>query len=195
MTRVARATAAARPWRMPRRVYDRMIETGILGEDDPIELLDGRLVVAEPKHSPHETSVRLVERALSRVFPEGCVVSVGAPLALGEFSAPEADVSIVRGTIRDFRDAHPTEAALVVEVSQSSLRTDRRIKRPIYAAARIPEYWIVNLVDQVLEVYRDPATVSGRRSDYRQTITLSRDEAVSPLAAPESRISVADLLP
>lgn len=195
MSAVRYPTAGVQAWRMPREIYDRMIEAGILGEDDPIELLDGRLVVAEPKHSPHETSVRLVDEALRAAFGDGWLVSVGAPLALGGFSEPEPDVSVVRGTARDYSHAHPTEAALVVEVADSSLKLDRRIKAPIYAAARIADYWIVNIVDGKLEVYREPVAVTRRRHDYRRVVTLGPADTVSPLAAPHGRIRVPDLLP
>lgn len=184
-----------RTWRMPRATYDRMIETGILGEDDPIELLDGRLIVAEPKHSPHETSVRLVAEALRPAFGEGWVISVGAPLALGGYSEPEPDVSVVRGAVRDYRNAHPTGAVLVVEVADSSLRFDRRIKAPIYAAAGIADYWLVNLVDRVVEVYREPIATKRRRSAYGRTTTFGVDDAIAPLAAAHARIAVRDLLP
>jgi Uma2 family endonuclease len=180
---------------MPRSVYDRMIEKGILGEDDPIELLEGRLVVAEPKYSPHETSVRLVAEALRAVFTDGWLVSVGAPLALGGFSEPEPDVSVNRGRIRDYRLAHPTTAALVVEVAESSLRLDRTIKKRIYATAGIADYWIVDLGARVLHVYRGPDDVGRGRHDYRDAMILGADQIVVPLSAPDARIAVADLLP
>jgi Uma2 family endonuclease len=195
MADVTYPIARLRAWRMPRAVYDRMIEKGILGEDDPIELLEGRLVVAEPKYSPHETSVRLVAEALRAVFSNGWLLSVGAPLALGGFSEPEPDVTVVRGRIRDYRHAHPTTAVLVVEVAESSLRLDRGIKKRIYATAGIADYWVVDLGAGALHVYRDPHEVARGRHDYRDAVILGVDQHVSPLAAPGSRIAVADLLP
>lgn len=182
-------------WRMPRAVYDRMIESGILGEDDPIELLAGRLIVAEPKHSPHETAVHAAADALRAAFARGWHVRIGAPIVLGDFSEPEPDVSVVRGSIRDYRDAHPTGAALIVEVAQTSLRLDRRIKASIYAAGGIAEYWIVNIVAGVLEVHREPVAATRRRWEYRSVTTLARDARVAPLAAPDAAIRVEDLLP
>ncbi|MEX2148144.1 MAG: Uma2 family endonuclease [Candidatus Rokuibacteriota bacterium] len=176
-------------------MYDRMIESGILGEDDPIELLAGRLVVAEPKHSPHETAVHAVADALRAAFGQGWHVRIGAPLVLGDFSEPEPDVSVVRGSFRDYRDAHPSQAALIVEVAQTSLRLDRRIKASIYAAGGIAEYWIVNLVAGVLEVHREPVATTRRRWEYARITTLAREARVTPLAAPSSAIHVDDLLP
>ena len=180
---------------MPRAVYDRMIEKGILGEDDALELLEGRLVVAEPKYSPHETAVRLVAEALRTAFLDGWFVSIGGPLALGGFSEPEPDVSVIRGRFRDFRLTHPATAALVVEVAESSLRLDRSIKKRIYAAAGIADYWIVDLGSRVLHVYREPHEVARNRYDYREAAILGSDQAVTPLAAPDARIAIRDLLP
>jgi Uma2 family endonuclease len=182
-------------WRMPRAVYDRMIATGILDEDDPIELLAGRLIVAEPKHSPHETAVHAVADALRAAFGRGWHVRIGAPIVLGDFSEPEPDVSVVRGSVRDYRDAHPTEAALIVEVAQTSLRLDRRIKASIYAAGGITEYWIVNIVAGVLEVHREPVATTRRRWEYGSVTTLAREAHITPLAAPNTTILVAELFP
>jgi Uma2 family endonuclease len=180
--------------RWSRREYERLAEAEILGPEDKIELLEGRLVCREPQHGPHFTATRLVEEALRTAFGPGWDVRGQGPLALGRSSEPEPDVSVVRGSPRDFRDAHPTTAALVVEVARTSLRLDRGMKARIYAKAGIADYWIVNLVDRVLEVHRDPER-AGRRWRYRSIETLAPDGEVSPLAAPGARIRVADLLP
>jgi Uma2 family endonuclease len=180
---------------MPRATYDRIVEEGILGPDDKVELLAGRLIVAEPKYSPHATGVLLVADVLRRVFTDGWHIRTEAPLALGQFSEPEPDVCVVRGDIRDYRDAHPTHAAVVVEVAQSSLRLDRTLKKSMYAAGGIADYWILNLVTRVLEVYREPVALTRRRREYRRVVTLGPDESVTPLAAPAASIRVADLLP
>lgn len=180
-----------------RAEYDRLIELGVFHEDEPIELLDGELVVREPKGSRHETTVGLVEDALRQAFGTGWLVRVGAPLALDDVSEPEPDVSVVQGARRDYRESHPSRAVLVVEVAQSSLMFDRTRKTRAYARNGIAEYWIVNLVDRVLEVYRDPGQdpVDPTHPGYRQLLRLQPSATVSPLAAPSSPISVADLLP
>ena len=195
MRTVTYPTGRLKTWRMPREAYDRMVERGILGPDDKIELLEGRLVVAEPKHSPHATGVLLVAEALRKVFSDGWHVRTEMPLAVGNFSEPEPDVCVVRGTIRDYGRAHPTLAALVVEVADSSLRLDRTIKKRIYATAGIADYWIVDLGARVLHVYRAPHEVGRGRHDYRDAMILGSDQTVSALAAPDARIAVADLLP
>ncbi|HYE92690.1 MAG TPA: Uma2 family endonuclease [Terriglobales bacterium] len=183
--------------RWSRRQYARLLHHGVLDEDDPIELLDGLLLVKEPRHSPHRTSIVLVARALERAFGDGWFVQVQSPIALDRRSEPEPDVCVVPGAPRDYVDAHPTRAALVVEVAQSGLRLARGRKAVAYARAGIADYWIVNLVDRVVEVHREPARPGPARArwGYAQVDTLGADEAIAPLAAPDSPIRVADLLP
>jgi Uma2 family endonuclease len=187
------ATVRTRRW--TRREYGRLIDLGVLHEDDPIELLEGRLVVAEPQHSPHATAIDLAGEALRHAFGPGWRVRVQLPLGLGLDSEPEPDVAVVRGGPRDFLAQHPATAALVIEVADSSLPLDRRLKARIYARAGLADYWIVNLVDRVVEVHRDPLSAGRRRSHYRAVSTAAADERLVPLAAPFSSILVADLLP
>jgi Uma2 family endonuclease len=174
-----------------------MIDCGIFREDERLELLDGALVVREPQGDPHAAAVDLAVAALRQAFGPGWLIRAHAPLALGRRSRPEPDVSVVQGTPRDYRNAAPTNAALVLEVSQTSLSLDRTRKATIYARAGIPDYWIVNLVEQVLEVRGDPAPLEPPRHRwaYRSIQTLQRGESVAPLGAPDALIAVADLLP
>jgi Uma2 family endonuclease len=174
-----------------------MIDCAIFREDERLELLDGALVVREPQGDPHAAAVDLAVAALRQAFGAGWLVRAHAPLALGRRSRPEPDVSVVRGSPRDYRSAAPTDPALVLEVSQSSLALDRTRKASIYARAGIPDYWIVNLVEQVLEIYRDPVPfVLPRRGwAYRSAQRFGHGASVTPLGAPEALIAVADLLP
>lgn len=183
--------------RWTRRAYGRLIDTGILCEDDPVELLDGLLVVKEPQHTPHTTAIDLVVAALRTAFGPGWLVRAQAPMAANRRSEPEPDVYVVPGGPRDYLREHPTRPALVVEVAHSSLRLDRTRKAAIYARAGVEDYWILNLADRVLEVHRDPARLDTprRRWGYRSIQALGPDEAVGPLAAPPARVLVADLLP
>ena len=183
--------------RWTRHEYERLIDHGFLDEDDPIELLDGLLLVKEPQHSPHRTAVLLVAKALERGFGEGWFVQTQSPIVLGARSEPEPDVCVVRGSPRDYVDAHPRRPALIVEVAQSGLRIARGRKAAVYARARIADYWIVNLVDRVLEVHREPMRPGPARPHwgYAAIETLGADAALTPLAAPSARIRVADLLP
>ncbi len=192
-------THAERPalHRWTRHQYARLIDHGFLDEDDPIELLDGLLLVKEPQASPHRTAVLLAAKALEWAFGEGWFVQTQSPIILDDRSEPEPDVCVVRGSPRDYVDAHPTRPALVVEVAQSGLALARGRKAAAYARARIADYWIVNLVDRVLEVHREPARPGPARArwGYAAIETLGADATVTPLAAPSAVIRVADLLP
>jgi Uma2 family endonuclease len=180
-----------------RAEYDRLIEIGVLDEDEPIELLGGRLVVREPQYSPHATGVRLADEALRRAFGSGWDVRAGLPVALDDESEPEPDVCVVPGGPRTYRDAHPSRPVLIVEVARSSLAIDRRIKGGFYARAGIRDYWIVDLLDRQVEICRspivDPAAAYGWR--YADVKVVRAGDSVAPLAAPAAAIPVADLLP
>jgi Uma2 family endonuclease len=183
--------------RWSRHDYGRLIDHGLVDEDDPIELLDGLLLVKEPQHSPHRTAVILVARALERAFGDGWFVQTQSPIILDDRSEPEPDVCVVRGSPRDYVDAHPTQPALIVEVAEAGLRIARGRKAAAYARAGIADYWIVNLIDRVLEVHREPARPGPARRHwgYVAIATLGGDATIAPLAAPSSVIRVADLLP
>ena len=136
--------------------YERLVDRGMFEPCDRVELIDGLLLVSESQSSPHYTAIRLVERALTRGFGEGWDVRTQAPIALDDASEPEPDVAVVRGDARDFATSHPVDPVLVVEVAASSLAFDREHKASLYARAGRPEYRIVNLIDRVLEVRREP---------------------------------------
>jgi Uma2 family endonuclease len=183
--------------RWKRVEYELLVEMGAFTPGDRVELIDGLLVVAEPQSSPHYTAIRLVERVIARAFGEGWDVRTQAPIALDETSEPEPDVAVVRGHFRDYATAHPADPVLVVEVALTSLTVDREHKASLYARAGRPEYWIVNLVDRVLEVHREPAPAPSAPYgwEYRTVEVLGPGDTASVLAAPSARISVADLLP
>ena len=183
--------------RWTRLEYDRLIECGAFGPEDRIELLGGLLIVREPQGGPHAMGIRMVEEALRRVFMHGWDVRGQLPVALDDDSEPEPDVSVVRGSFRDYPHDHPARAALVVEIAESSLGVDRGEKASLYARAGLADYWIVNLVDRVREVHRDPladpAAPYGWR--YASVATLRHGDVVTPLAAPAGPNPVADLVP
>jgi Uma2 family endonuclease len=182
--------------RWTRREYDRLIELGMLDEDEPIELLAGRMVVREPQRTPHAVATQLAAEALRVAFGAGWTVRVQLPLALDAESEPEPDVAVVRGGPRDHLREHPSRPALVVEVARDSLRVDRALKAHLYARAGIEDYWIVNLVDRVLEVRRVPTRPGSRRgAAYAEVRRFAPSESIAPLAAPSATIAVADLLP
>ncbi len=172
--------------------YERLVALGALTENDRVQLLEGEIVEVSPQNAPHMTAVHLIYEALRSLLPPGFTVRVQGPLTLAPNSEPEPDVAVVRGSPRDYRDRHPGggDTVLVVEVADATLFFDRERKGKVYAGAGIPEYWILNLNDRELEVYREP---EGR--EYRVRMVLQEGVAVVPLFRPDARISVGDLLP
>lgn len=172
--------------------YERFVELGVF-EGWKIELVRGILFDMPLKSAQHAGSVSKLLRELREVSSgKGLSVRPQAPLAVSEDSLPDPDIAVVPDDPEgDFYSAaHPTTAALVIEVADLTLQFDREVKEEIYARAGIPEYWIVNLVARHLEIYRQP---SGDR--YSSLATLSLSDEISPLFAPEASIQVARLLP
>ncbi len=185
------ATAAAVDLhRWTRREYEHMVSSGVFHPTNRLELIDGEIYNMSPQSSRHATAIRLVEEALRRAYGSGFDVRVQLPMALDTSSEPEPDVAVVEGGPRDYLDAHPTTALLTVEVSDTSLAFDRTTKQAAYARNGVPEYWIVNLIDGVVEVYRQP---DG--SEYREVSELTPADRISPLAQPDRSIAARDLLP
>jgi Uma2 family endonuclease len=116
---------------------------------------------------------------------------VQLPFVVGDDSEPEPDIAVVRGNPRDYIFAHPSNAVLLVEISDSTLDYDRRRKGPVYARADVPAYWIVNLVDRVVEVYREPTADRG----YQTVRRYHPGETISPIDGTRAEIAVDDLLP
>jgi len=191
---VAQVPLTLRRWK--RAEYDRLVELGVF-DGEPLELIGGDLVVAEPQHPYHSSGIGVVEYAIRAALPPGWVARTQAPVSLDEESEPEPDVAVVAGHPRDYRHQHPARPVLVVEVAESSLTFDRRRKGSLYARAGIADYWIVNLVDRILEIYREPApaTVAFYGWAYRSVTRHAPPVVVTPLAFPLIEIAVADLLP
>jgi len=193
----ARSAMEIKTRRWKRIEYQRLIEAGCFEAGDRVELVGGQLIVAEPQASGHFAAIRAVEEALRAAFGPGWEVRGQGPLALDEESEPEPDVAVVRGSFRDYVAEHPSRPALVVEVSGSSLQMDRDHKGSLYARAHLADYWIVNLRDRVVEVYREPrpdaAASFGWR--YRSIEVFGLDAMLFPLALPGAPVRVSDLLP
>jgi Uma2 family endonuclease len=184
------STIAHRPHSWTRAEYDRLVDAGGFLPGIRVELIDGEIFDLAPQKSQHSTAVRLIEDALRAAFGAGFDVRCQLPFALDSSSEPEPDLAVVEGSPRDYRDAHPSEAVLIVEVADSSLEFDRTRKLAAYARNDIPEYWILNLESSVLEVCRRP-----RAQDYGDRRTYESGDGVTPLHAPQQRLLVADLLP
>ncbi len=151
-----------------------MVELGILNDNDRAELLKGWVVEKMPQNPPHNSSITRINRRLLRVLPEKWVLQVQGPITLSD-SEPEPDFAIVRGPEEMYAKRHPTarDVGLIIEIADSSLLADRRWKGALYAQARIPRYWIINLVDKRIEVYAAP-----RGDTYREMKIHGLDDSV-----------------
>jgi Uma2 family endonuclease len=177
--------------------YHEMIHQGILTANDRMELLDGILVSKMRTTPPHALATELFREALDRILPEGWHVENQMPVTLTT-SEPEPDGMVVRGKPRDYRDRHPSaeDVALVVEVADATLLTDRALKKAIYAQAGIAEYWIVNLVDRQVEVYQGPTGTAGQPTYATRHDSRPPDEIPLIIEGHEvGHVPVADLLP
>lgn len=159
-------------------------------DGDRVELIDGEIFHIAPQSSRHATILSLITERLRMVYQTGYVVRSQMPLVLDDLSAPDPDIAVVTGALLDYLNAHPTHALLIVEVADSSLCHDRERKRIRYATAQIPEYWIINLPENCLEVYRRPM-----QGDYRLSIRFDRSEFVDLLSHPDLLIPVSELIP
>src|SRR5665213_305477 len=149
------------------REYDRLLAKGFF-RNARVELIEGRIIKMAAQYEPHVASVSLTAKAVERAFGDGFWVRRQNPLRFGSRSKPEPDAAVVAGNENDFiNSGTPTTALLVIEVSDSSLNYDRGRKASLYARYGIADYWIVNVVDRQLEVYRDPIADPLHRFRFR----------------------------
>lgn len=172
-----------------------MAEQGIFRPDERVELVDGEIVAMTPQRSRHAAVVQLVAKALEAAFGPDHHARIQFPLVLDDMSEPEPDVAVVVGSPDDYVDEHPKAAVLVVEVADTTLAFDRGTKAQVYARAGIQDYWIVNLVDGVVEVHRSPRSSPGKLgSSYKDVKRVKAKGTVRPLGVPRAKISVASFL-
>ncbi|QEL15744.1 Uma2 family endonuclease [Limnoglobus roseus] len=183
-----------RPYRWTVQQFHDANEQGVFGEGSRVILIHGELVEQGPMNPTHAMGVGLVNAVLSKVFAEGFYVRVQLPIFVKRDTDPIPDFAVVVGSPRDF-PTHPTTAALVVEVADSSLALDTTTKAELYATAGIADYWVIDIQHRVLLVFRDPSPLPDGGMHYRTQLALTPADSVSPLAAPTATIRVADLLP
>ena len=188
---------AGRLYRLSVDQYHEMARAGVFAEDQRVELLEGLLVRKMTKNPPHVISLKRLVKLLSALLADNWHLATQDPLSLDR-SEPEPDLTLIRGSEDDYREHHPgpADCGLIVEVSDSTLRTDRDDKKTIYARNGITEYWIVNLIERQIEVYSQPSGLAefpdyGSREDYKPgdvvPVNLDRTET--------GTISVDDVLP
>jgi Putative restriction endonuclease len=182
-------------WKFSIEQYHQMIANGTIGEDDPVELLEGWIVTKMSKNPPHIYSTDESAELIRDILPKGYFVRRQDPITTTD-SQPEPDIVIVKGSRQDFKGRLPTlnEIVLVIEVADSTLRRDRTVKQRIYAAAGIPIYWILNLQDRVLEVYTNP--IASEKRYEEKTIYDADNLAPVIIDGKEvAQLAVKDLLP
>jgi Uma2 family endonuclease len=183
--------------RWKRVEYEHLVELGVFQPGERLELLDGLLVVREPQGTRHAAAIRRVVAALHAALGDAWQIDSQLPVALDDDSEPEPDVAVVARDPDAYRDAHPSQPVLIVEISESSYRIDRDHKASLYARARVRDYWIVDVVGGSVEIHREPAESSEAPYGWQYgSVTILRPPAtVGPLVAPPSTIAVAALLP
>jgi Uma2 family endonuclease len=176
--------------------YHQMIQAGILGENDRVELLEGWIISKMPHNPPHDATIQLVQREIGTRLPGGWLLRIQSAITLGK-SEPEPDLAVVRGPIRRYLKSHPIplDIGLLMEVAESSVQEDRDYKGPIYARAAIPVYWIVNIPEAQIEVHTEPRR--GRKAGYANRQDFGLDDTIPFILQGRAiaLIPVRDLLP
>ena len=177
------------------RDYMRMAEIGLF-EGQRVELINGEIVDMPPISEDHAQSVDKITKKLNRTLDEELIVRGQHPFDAGENGRPEPDVAIVRPDLLS-PDAPPAEAILIVEVSRSTLRYDQTTKASLYASLGIADYWIVNLIENQVEVYRQPIESASAQfgHDYASRQIYRRGQSIALLETPEVSLEVGDMLP
>ena len=177
--------------------YHKLIEIGVLTEDDNLELIEGYLVNKMSRNPPHDWVIQRLNRMLLAVLPANWDVRIQSAITLPD-SEPEPDITIVKGDLNSFRTRHPNpgDIGTLIEVADSTLAGDRADKGRIYARAKVPIYWIVNLVDRQIEVYEQPSGPTVAPA-YGKTTTYRAGDSVPLLLDGQTvtTVVVMDLLP
>jgi Uma2 family endonuclease len=188
------ADEGPRPWKWTREQYYKLGELGFF-EGKRVELIHGEIVELSPINWPHTVAVTKLADALRAAFTGIGTVMTQTPHPIGD-SEPEPDVRVIAGRMQDYTD-HPRTALLVVEVSDATLSYDTNGKAELYAESGATDYWVVDVKNRKLIVFRDPVSQPAGlgANAFRTRLVFDAMDSISPLAAPNSAIRVADLLP
>ncbi len=171
--------------------YMRMAEVDLLGEDSRVELIWGEIVEMSPIYIAHTSTVKRLISLLTKQLGERIILGVQDPVQLSDDSLPQPDIAVLRPQDNFYsqRQPGPDDILLLIEVADTSLRYDRRVKSKLYGAAGITDYWIVNLPGQQIEVYREP-----RPNGYRTVTHYAPGETLSPLAFADVSLRVDEIV-
>ncbi|HYD48294.1 MAG TPA: Uma2 family endonuclease [Terriglobales bacterium] len=191
MARSAHSAALATRHRFSVSDYHRMGEAGVLGEQDRVELIEGEIIEMSPIGSSHAARVSRLTHLLVRKLGDAAIVRVQSPVVLDGSSEPEPDLAILKPRPDFYEKQHPEpqDVLLVIEVADTSRAFDRTVKVPLYGRTGIAEVWLVDLVDQLVEVHRDPL-----RGKYQSCTSYRRGQRLALTAFPQVVLRVADIL-
>ena len=177
--------------RFSRADYHRMIEAGILQEDDRVELLDGEIIAMSPIGPRHNTVVDRLNRFFTKLSGTAFICRTQGSISMPGDSEPEPDIALLRFRDDEYEQALPTpdDVLLIIEVAESSIEKDREAKRDLYAAAGIVEYWVLDLKTDELLVHGDLSNEKYRRVDL-----ITRNHSVQPTALPNITLKISDIL-
>ena len=169
--------------------YYKMAEVGILKPTDKIELINGEIIQMSPIKSPHANTVSVVEELLYEQLIKKVTIRTQSPISISNHSEPEPDIAIVKYGRNRYANSHPNplDVFLLIEVSDSTLKFDRKTKKKLYAKAEIPEYWIINIPDSQIEVFRKP--IDGV---YQKELIVKNEETIKAEKI-KFKISVSDI--
>jgi Uma2 family endonuclease len=172
--------------------YHRMSELGILDADGRTELIDGQILLMTAKGTPHVVALQLSANSLSEQLKSDALIRTQDPIQLDDFSEPEPDLVVVRGAILDYTEHHPysEDIHLIVEIADSTLKQDCQVKDKLYANAGISEYWVVDLKNRQVNIFRNPISTG-----YANHLILKEPNEFSPLAFPHISIELTSILP
>ncbi|MGD2182900.1 Uma2 family endonuclease [Lusitaniella coriacea] len=173
--------------------YHRMSDFGILDPNERTELIAGQITLMAAKGTAHVTTLRLLATVLDALLGDLPVfVSTQDPIQLDDFSEPEPDLAVIQGTVLDYAEhhPHPSDVALVVEVADSTLKQDCETKDKLYAQAGIADYWVLDIKNRQLHIFREP-TPTG----YTRHLILTEPNQAVPLAFPNLTLSLTSILP
>lgn len=161
--------------------YHQLTALEFFKEDDRVELIDGQIVEMAAKGAAHEVCITRLVRELPKLLGDRATVRVQSPIVISNHSEPEPDIAIVQNRDDDYLSGHPMAANViwVIEVADSSLRYDQSVKLPLYAQAKIADYWIFNLGDDRLETYSEPYQTAEGKFGYRVTRIVLPNEAIA----------------
>ena len=171
--------------------YQRMAQAGILTEDDRVELIEGEVIEMSPIGSRHAACVKRLNALLHRAVGQQMIVSVQDPIYIDEFSAPQPDLALLRARDDFYAGSHPaaSDVLLVVEVADTSIEYDRKVKLPLYARAGIHEVWLANVPEDRVEIHTQPLN-----DQYQSVVIVRRGESIESQTIAGLSVNVDDIL-